>query len=90
MLMPQTQIKSNPFEGQLDVVATLGRRAIEASVAELRKQDELTIALRDAVKQGVSLDDLSEACGLRPEEIRRRVERDLHVESDLDEMIGAR
>ena len=79
---------NSPFIGQLDVVATLAGSAIEASIAELRQRDKLTIALRSALRAGVDMDSLSNASGLTPAEIRRRVSAALFVEDDLDELAG--
>ncbi len=66
---------SDSHEGDLELVATLSGRAMETSIADLRQQDELTLALRSAISNGVSVDALSEACGLRPEVIAVRVQR---------------
>jgi hypothetical protein len=77
-----------PFDGELDVVATLAGEAIKASIVELRQRDRLTIGLRSALRAGVSIDELSEACGLTPAEIRKRVDADLIIEDDLDELAG--
>jgi hypothetical protein len=79
---------NSPFDGQLDVVATLAGDAIEASIAELRQRDRLTIALRAALRAGVSADELSAASGLTPDEIRRRAASTLFVEDDLDDLAG--
>jgi hypothetical protein len=81
---------SDPFTGQLDVVATIAGDAIKASIAELRHRDRLTIALRAALRLGASIDDVSAASGLTPSEVRRRVESALLIEDDLDEMAGVR
>lgn len=66
---------NSPFEGELEVVSTLSDRVIQASLTEMRRQEDLTRALRDAMKMGVTIDELSSASGLRPSEIRRRVQR---------------
>ena len=81
---------NRPFTGQLDVVATLAGDAIEASIAELRRRDRLTIGLRAALRAGTPIDALSEASGLTPSEIRRRTESALLIENDLDELSGVR
>lgn len=81
---------SDPFPGQLDVVATIAGDAIKASIAELRHRDRLTIALRAALRAGASIDELSDASGLTPREIRRRVDAALLIENDLDELAGVR
>jgi hypothetical protein len=72
-----TQFRHSPFAGQLKVVATLAGRAIDTSVAHMRSEEELSKALRQYLRQGVSIDELSNATGLTPEMIRARVGRDL-------------
>jgi len=79
-----------PFDGQLDVVATLAGDAISASIAELRQRDKLTVALRTALRHGATLDELSAASGLTPSEIRRRVDAALLIDDDLDDLVGVR
>lgn len=78
----------SPFEAELEVVATLADRAFNATIEELRKEDELTLALRGMLRNGISVDDLSDATGLTPEEIRRRCARELNILSGLDELMG--
>lgn len=78
----------SPFEAELEVVATLADQAFAASIQELRKTDKLTLALRGMLRNGISIDELSEATGLAPEEIRRRCGRELNVLSDLDALMG--
>lgn len=68
-----SQLTHNPFAEQLEVVATLKDRVIHASIEEMREQDRLTSALRDALESGITPDALSNACGLPPDEIKRRV-----------------
>lgn len=84
------QFTDSPFEGQLDVVATLTGDMLSASLDELRKEDELTVALRSFLRDGVSIDDLSAASGLLPSEIRRRCEGELHLGEDLETLAGLR
>lgn len=81
---------NSPFEGQLDVVATLSDMAIQSSLADLREQDRLTLALREMLKSGVPIDELSAASGLTPAEIRRRSERELSFGEDLASIAGNR
>lgn len=81
---------TNPFEAELEIVATLRDRAIQASLSELKRQDELTIALRQAVRNGQSVDNLSEASGLTTDEIRARMDRDLFLGEDLEMLAGKR
>lgn len=80
----------NPFSGQLDVIATLRDRQIESAVEDLRRQDEVTIALRESLRNGVDIDSLSEASGLTVQAIQERVLRDLHLGEDLATLAGTR
>ena len=79
---------SSPLDGRLDVVATLAGDQIKASIAELRQRDKLTIGLREALRAGVPIDELSNVSGLPVAEIRRRTEARLVIEDDLDELAG--
>jgi hypothetical protein len=81
---------NSPFEAELEIVATLRDRAIQASISELKRQDELTIALRQAVRNGQSVENLSEASGLTAEEVRARMDRDLFFGEDLAQLAGNR
>lgn len=78
------------FKAGLDVVATLRDEQIRASIAELRKHDEMTVALRTMLRNGVDINDLSEASGLNVKEIKRRVESDLMLGEDLATLAGSR
>lgn len=80
--------RDNPFSDQLEVVSTLRDRQIEASIRELKQSDELTIALRHSLRNGVSIDALSDASGLTPEAIRARIQRELHFGEDLAILAG--
>lgn len=82
--------RNSPFVGTLDVVATLRDRQIEASIDELRRHDELTLALRGALDNGVDISSLSDASGLTVEAIKDRVARDLHLGEDLAGIAGTR
>ena len=74
----------------LEVVAQISAGSIRASIAELRERDRLTVALRSALRAGVSIDELSAASGLAPQDIRRRVEGELHLGEDLELLTGTR
>jgi len=80
----------NPFTGTLDVIATLRDRQIESAIEDLRRQDEVTIALRTSLSNGMDINSLSEASGLTVEAIRERVERDLHLGEDIASLAGLR
>ena len=83
-----SQFAHSPFGASLDIVATLRDRQIEASIAELKRRDEVTIVLRQMIGMGVALDDLSDASGLTPAEIRRRVDGELMFHEDIDALAG--
>lgn len=85
-----THIRTNPFDETREVVATLRDRVIEASISELARQDDLTMALRGALKNGMDINTLSEASGLTPKDIRARVGRDLHLGEDIASLAGLR
>lgn len=80
----------NPFTGQLDVIATLRDRQIESAIEDLRRQDEVTVALRTSLAHGMDINSLSEASGLTVEAIRERIERDLHLGEDMASLAGTR
>jgi len=80
--------RENPFDGYLEVIGTLAGDAMDARVQELRKQDRLTIGLRQALRYGVSVDELSARTGLTPDEIRSRCDRDLYLGEDLSTLAG--
>ena len=67
------KFRHTQFAGELEVVATLSGRVIEASLAEQRVQDDLTRALRELLARGVPVDELSAESGLTPAAIRARV-----------------
>lgn len=76
------------FSGELDVVKSLSGRAIDASIAELKSQEELTKAIRAAVSLGVSIDEISAETGLTPEQIRSRLDRRLLFSEDIAVLSG--
>lgn len=65
------RFEGNPFEGELEVIATLRDRVIQASIVRNTIQDELKSAIMDAMRCGIAVDDLSEVSGLTPDQIRR-------------------
>jgi hypothetical protein len=71
-----------------DVLAQLSEWAIRSSVETLKHEDRLTIGLREALRNGASINDLSAISGLTPSEIRRRVNRELNVLSELELLSG--
>jgi hypothetical protein len=81
---------TNPFDGQLDVVATLRDRQIESAIEDLKRQDDVTKALRSMLRSGVDINSLSEASGLTVEQIRERTSRELHFGDDLAQLAGLR
>ena len=70
------------------VLAGLSEWAIRSSVETLRREDRLTLALREALQNGASVDDLSAATGLTPHTIRLRTRRNLNVLSELELLAG--
>lgn len=83
-------LRNSHISGALDVVATLRDRQIEARVTELARDDDLTIALRQSLRNGVDINDLSDASGLPVDQIRKRVERELYLGEDLATLAGVR
>ena len=59
------KFEDNPFDGELEVIATLRDRAIEASINHVQVRDELFSALEYGLKTGISIDALSDADVLR-------------------------
>lgn len=82
-----TELRHSSF-AVLDVVATLRDRQIESAIEDLRRQDEVTIALRASLKNGVDINSLSEASGLTVAEIRSRVGRELYLGEDMASLAG--
>jgi hypothetical protein len=82
--------RNSPFSGTLEMVATLRDRSIQASIAELHQRDELTVALRTALRNGVDINELSDASGLTVESIRSRVKGELTFGQDMAEIAGIR
>ncbi len=80
----------SPFEAQLEVVATIADRHVEDALKRLRDEDEMTLALRQSLREGVDINDLSDATGLPVGEIKRRTQGSLHVLTDVAELTGAR
>jgi AraC-like DNA-binding protein len=84
------RIPEDSYTPTLDIVAEISAGAIRASIAELREQDRLTVALRAALRAGISIDELSNESGLSPREIRRRCEGELFLGEDLETLAGIR
>lgn len=83
-----TQLNTSLFSGTLEAVASLRDRHIEARVEELKREDEVTLALRSALSMGMNINSLSEASGLTVSEIRSRTERELRVIEDTRFVAG--
>lgn len=64
------KFEDNPFDGELEVIATLRDRAIEAAAVQQTYRDDLIAALQFGLSQGISVDALSDASGLTTDEIR--------------------
>lgn len=66
-----------------DVLTRLSEWAIRKSVETLEAEDRLTVGLREALRNGADINDLSAMTGLTPDEIRRRTNGNLAVLDDL-------
>lgn len=64
------KFEDNPFDGELEVIATLRDRAIEAAAMQEMTREELITALQYALAQGIDINALSSASGLTPNQIR--------------------
>lgn len=69
-----SEYKHSPFEAQLDVVTTIRDDTIKASVEDpTTSLDPLYAAAKGLLDAGVSIDEVSGACGLPPQAIRDRL-----------------
>jgi len=82
--------RNSPLTSYRDVVATLRDRQIEARITELKREDEMTMALRDLLAAGADINTLSEASGIPVDQIRKQTERELHFGEDLASLSGTR
>lgn len=64
------KFEDNPFDGELEVIATLRDRAIQAAAEHEITRDDLVAALQYGLSQGISIDALSSASGFTPDQIR--------------------
>lgn len=71
-----------------DTISTLSEWAIRDTIRELESRDRLTIALREALRNGADINDLSAVSGLTVEAIRRRTDSPLFVLSELELLAG--
>jgi hypothetical protein len=69
-------------------IAALSEWAIRSSIKELEDRDRLTIALRQALRYGADINDLSADSGIPVAEIRRRTRSPLNVLSDDLELLA--
>lgn len=83
-----TRYTSSPNAGAADVLTSLSQRVIHASVIELKAEDALTLAVRQSFRHGMDVDEISNATGLRPAEVRRRLECELYLSEDVDALFG--
>jgi hypothetical protein len=74
------------MDGRLDVLRDQSRDLIEAEVAEMNVRGQMERAIRQSLQVGLSIDEISDATGLTPEEIRKIGET--RSEPTLDEMLG--
>lgn len=61
---------TNPFEAELEIVATMRDRAILARIAEAEVDSEFKDAIRSALQKGIDVNALSDASGLTTEQVR--------------------
>lgn len=76
-------------EAGLEVISMISERVMAARLNELRVQDDLILALRDALKMGVSVDALSAETGLSPETVRSTARRELTFSDEAVSLIAA-
>jgi hypothetical protein len=74
---------------ELEVIEALAGDAIQASLTELRRQDDLTMALKAALRAGIDINTLSATSGLPISAIRKRVVSELSFGDDLRTLTGA-
>lgn len=70
-------------QAAIHTLTLLSQRAIEAAVESLRREDELTLGVRAMFRAGLDVNELSAATGLRPEDIRHRLECELFIDEDV-------
>jgi hypothetical protein len=56
-----------------DVLARLAEWALQSSIETLQHEDRLTQAMREALRNGMPIDEISAVTGLTPNDIRRRM-----------------
>lgn len=61
----------SPFEGELEIIATLRDQAVMKAIALSDAHEELRVAVRSAAASGVNIDALSDASGVSPDKIRQ-------------------
>lgn len=71
------------------VLTQLSEWAIRSSVETLKAEDQVTLGLREALRNGADINDLSAMTGWTPTEIRRRTNGPLHVLSELESLAVA-
>ena len=75
--------RHSPFESTLEVVATLRDGSIQHSIRAQREHDSFVAAVVSAYKAGVSINDLSDASGMPPDQILAAADKPGDSESDL-------
>lgn len=83
-----TNFLHSPFQGDLDGVAQLSEDVIDSSIDLQRKRDRQTLEIRKLLERGVPVDELSNATGLSPDEIRAIERRSVVVLDELDVLTG--
>lgn len=84
----RSRFSDSPFEGQLEVIATLSEEATVATMQEQIKWQNLMQALREMLDQGIAIDELSNASGLSPDQIRKVCQKIRPRDEDLLALFG--
>lgn len=64
------------------VLISLSEWAIKSSIESLKADDQLTLGLREALRNGVAIEDLAEALMLSVQEIERLASKRLNILED--------
>lgn len=86
--MPTRKFQPRDFSGQLNVVASISDALFAASLDELRARDKMIVALRESLRLGVPVSELSAETGLTVEQVRKLAARNLTFGEDLNTLTG--
>ena len=87
MVKIMADTRTDVLNGVLGTVRSVADAHISAELVEMRRRADVHRAVRQASGHGLSVDELSDATGLRPAEIRRILEQDKHG-FDVDALAG--